>query len=331
MVEKELTPDEVIEELGGCGRFQWRINVIAHLMKTIICFSTTGMILISATPRWRCADSKLCTNNTLMESFNESAASVCPIKTCSIGNSSCQNIQFEDRMKTMVTDFELVCERDFIPSTTMSIQIAGTLVGNVVAGQFGELFGRKRPFFMALVITMVFNVVGFFSKHWVVFAVCRFFIGLAAGFFMTMKYALLCEFSLANWRSWIIGFPSWPIEACVLAFCAWLLKDWRYIQIMTAAIGIPCLIAWWWIPESFRWHVAHDRQDVAEGIIQHVAKVNRKKLMATDHILHKPETAVKDRKHTILDLFASRELIMHLTRSDNTLTECTQLLEFIKN
>ncbi|WAR11337.1 ORCT-like protein [Mya arenaria] len=309
MVEKELTPDEVIDALGGCGRFQWRINVVAHLMKTIVAFSISSMIIISATPTWRCADSKECTNLTLINSYNEST-SFCPTKTCTIGNSSCKNIQFDEGLKTIVTEFELVCDRDFIPSTTMSIQIAGTLVGNVIAGQLGEIFGRKRPFFFAVVILIIANVIGFFANSWIVFAVCRFFVGLAAGSFMTMKYALLCEFSLANWRAWIIGFPSWPMQACVLAFLGWLIKDWRYIQIMTAAIGIPCLIGWWWIPESFRWHVAHDRQDVAESIIQHVAKVNKKKLTNTDHILRKLETDKKDKKHTVLDLFASRKLIV---------------------
>ncbi|XP_052816361.1 organic cation/carnitine transporter 2-like [Mya arenaria] len=309
MTEKELTPDEVIDELGGCGRFQWRINVIAHLMKTIICFSITGLIFISATPKWRCVDNNVCTNDTFMKYSNDSD-SFCPPKTCTIGNNSCQNIQFEDGLKTMVTDFELVCDRDFIPSTTQSIQISGALVGNLISGQLGELFGRKRPFFFAIVITMIFNVAGFFANNWILYAVCRFFMGLGEGFFMTIKYALLSEFSLANWRAWIIGFPSWPIQSCLLALCAWLIKDWRYLQLMTAALGIPCLVAWWWIPESFRWHVAHDRQDVAEGIIQHVAKVNKKTLTSTKNVLRKPETEKKDKKHSVLDLFGSRKLIV---------------------
>ena len=127
----------------------------------------------------------------------------------------------------------------------MTIQISGMLFGNILSGQLGELFGRKKPLFFAVFLVMAFNIVGFFANSWVVFAVCRFFIGAGHGAFMTMNYALLCEFSLADWRAWIIGFPSWPVEASIFAFLAWLIKDWRYIQVMIAATGIPCLMAWW--------------------------------------------------------------------------------------
>ena len=141
--------------------------------------------------------------------------------------------------------FQLVCEKSFIPSTTMTIQISGTLLGNLVSGQLGELFGRKRPFFFALIVSFIGNMLGFFAPNWVVYAACVFLNGLSAGTFMTMKYALLCEFSLADWRSWIIGFPSWHIEQAVLALFAWMIKDWRYIQLMNAGVCLLCLMAWW--------------------------------------------------------------------------------------
>ncbi|XP_052818707.1 organic cation/carnitine transporter 2-like isoform X2 [Mya arenaria] len=309
MDENLLTPDEVIEELGGCGRFQWRLSIIAHLMKTLAGWSTVSMLLISATPPWRCMDNEHCNNATFMATSNDTA-SVCPTKSCYHGNATCQNIQFDDGLNTIVTEYKLVCGMDFIPSTTMTIQISGLLVGNLVSGQMGELFGRKRPFFFAVLLFMVFNLVGFFANHWVLFAVCRFFIGIGVGTFMTMKYALLCEFSLASWRSWIIGFPSWPFQACVFALVAWFIQDWRYIQLMITLLGIPCLVAWWWIPESFRWHVAHNRLDIAEDIIHHVAKVNGKTLKTTEHLLRVPSTSDKDKKHTVLDMFASRQLIV---------------------
>ena len=141
--------------------------------------------------------------------------------------------------------FQLICSHDFIPSTTNTIQLCGLLFGNLMSGQLGELFGRKRPLFFAVLLVTAFNVAGFFANNWILLAVCRFFIGAGHGAFMTMNYALLCEFSPADWRSWIIGFPSWAIEASLFTLLAWLIKDWRYIQLMVAATGIPCLLAWW--------------------------------------------------------------------------------------
>lgn len=140
--------------------------------------------------------------------------------------------------------FDLVCSRDYIPSTVMTLQFAGTLASNLIAGQLSDMFGRKTPFFTSIVILIVSNFVGLLSSNWVMFAVARVFVGLGAGFFLSVQYSLLSELSLAKWRSWIIGFPSWPIQACVFALCNWLIQDWRYIQLLCCLLGVPCLLAW---------------------------------------------------------------------------------------
>ena len=140
--------------------------------------------------------------------------------------------------------YNLVCAQDFIPSMINSIQISGALVGNIAAGQIADLVGRKPPFFASILIIAVFNTVGFLAKSWQVFAVARFFLGMGAGFFLTTQYCFVSEFSLARWRVWIVGFPSWPLQASVFAVLGWLIHDWRYLQLMTAICTLPCFLAW---------------------------------------------------------------------------------------
>lgn len=65
----------------------------------------------------------------------------------------------------------------------MTIQVAGLLAGNLLAGQLADLVGRRPPFFSSLVLIMVFNLVGFLSVNWVMVAVSRIFIGMGMGFF----------------------------------------------------------------------------------------------------------------------------------------------------
>ena len=65
------------------------------------------------------------------------------------------------------------------------------------------------------------------------------------------------------------------------------------------------------VPESFRWYAAHDRHHDAEKIVRHVANVNGKTLHSTEHILRKPNTTKSTtKKHTILDMFSSKKLII---------------------
>ena len=60
----QLRPDAIIEELGGCGLYQWRLNILLHVLKTVVCFSIYSMIVIGATPPWICADDVTCQNTT---------------------------------------------------------------------------------------------------------------------------------------------------------------------------------------------------------------------------------------------------------------------------
>ena len=127
----------------------------------------------------------------------------------------------------------------------MSIQSAGTLFGNLFIGQIADLFGRKVPFFGAVLLVTVADFVQLAANGWVLVAVCKFFVGVGCGAFMTTTYSLMSEFTLARHRVWIIGFPSWPIQACVFCLIAWLVKDWRYMTLACGIVGIPCLFAWW--------------------------------------------------------------------------------------
>ncbi|XP_053385115.1 organic cation/carnitine transporter 2-like [Mercenaria mercenaria] len=305
----DVSPDEIIENLGGCGRFQVRMSVIVHLIKTIVCFTFMGMIIISATPPWWCQDGVKENILTCPGYKNNTITQYCQSKSCLNGNKTkCRAFGYDRSLKTIVSEFNLVCHNDFIPSIINSIQITGVLVGNVAAGQIADLFGRKPPFFTSIVLLLSFNIVGYFSTSWKMFAVARFFVGAGGGFFLTTQYCLLSEFTLAKWRVWIVGFPSWPIQSCLFSLLAWLIHDWRYIQLMTALMAIPCFLAWCVIPESFRWYIAHDKPEKAEVIVRSVAKFNRHTNFDIDKALKKPENR-EDKKYTVLDLFRTKKMV----------------------
>lgn len=79
--------------------------------------------------------------------------------------------------------FHLVCDKDYLPSTINSIQVAGVLVGHIVAGQLADLYGRKPTLFASVLIILVSQLVGYFSVAWQMFAICMFFVGFGGSFF----------------------------------------------------------------------------------------------------------------------------------------------------
>ncbi|XP_053385130.1 solute carrier family 22 member 4-like isoform X1 [Mercenaria mercenaria] len=305
-----LSPDEIIDDIGGCGPFQIRMSIVAHIIKTIVCFSFAGMIIYTAPPSWWCENDLVHYNLTSCYSTeNGSSLNYCESHSCYTANGTqCTSYGFENSLNTIVNEFNLVCAQDFIPSTINSVQLAGILCGNLMSGQISDLFGRKPPMFASIVIIMVSNLLGFFSTCWEMFAVAVFFTGVGGGFFLTTHYCLLSEFSPAKWRVWITGFPSWPIEGCFLSLVSWLLHDWRYIQLFTAIFALPCLLSWFIIPESFRWYVAHDKPEKAEEILRYVAKFNKHEDINLHRALRKPETR-DNKRYTVLDLVKTKTLI----------------------
>lgn len=150
--------------------------------------------------------------------------------------------QINDR-HVFLLQWSLVCDhRDWIPTTITSMQMAGVLIGNLACGQIADLVGRKPPLFLALLSLVVLNIITAFSVSWVMFAALRFLIGIAMGFQLTVQYNMTSEFTQTKWRSWVIAVPSWSIQMTLFALVTWLVKDWRWVHIVTAAIGIPLLL-----------------------------------------------------------------------------------------
>ena len=121
------------------------------------------------------------------------------------------------------------------------------LIGNILSGHLADAVGRKKPIFLALLMFIVFNLLSYLSVNWIMYAVVRAFTGMAAGIYLTIRYNYLSEFSLSRWRTWLVGFPSFVIEACILAFVLWLVKDWRRMHLVITIVGVPFLATWWYL------------------------------------------------------------------------------------
>ena len=143
--------------------------------------------------------------------------------------------------------WDLVCDNAWISPAINSIQVGCMLIGNFLSGHLADTVGRKKPFFMSLLMLIVFNLLSYLSVNWVMYAVVRAFAGVATGIYLTIRYNYQSEFSLSRWRIWLIGFPSWGIEACIMALVLWILKDWRNMHLVIAIVGVPFLATWWYL------------------------------------------------------------------------------------
>ena len=94
--------EDVIQDIGGCGRFQIILSVIIHSMKCIVCFTMVFMAFGAAVPDWWCMDEFLEQNSTAVPT----TTNITQYKSCTAfnGTKQCSSFFYADTMKTVVTE-----------------------------------------------------------------------------------------------------------------------------------------------------------------------------------------------------------------------------------
>ena len=142
----------------------------------------------------------------------------------------------------------------------------GAIIGSLVWGSLGDLFGRKMQTVTGTLICGISaGLIGFVpTGAWVLLAVLRFFVGfgLAAG--VTPALTIIVELTPTRWRTGITSFFIVFASAgtLVASFTAAALLEafgWRGVA-MTGFVAVAIgLLVWLFVPESVRWLAAKGR------------------------------------------------------------------------
>ncbi|XP_062619785.1 solute carrier family 22 member 4-like [Saccostrea cucullata] len=307
--------EDIVKECGGFGKFQWILILILFGTKITVTWSMLMMTFGGATPDWWCNVSKMKSSYNLTSWTNSSASEL--FKKChppANMTGSCDSMSFSSEMNTVVSEFELVCDNDWITSFTTTIQMAGLLISSPIAGQMADSIGRKPTFFLSLLALTVFNLGAGFSVCWEMFTVFRFLIGFGCGMYLTTFYSFITEFVPMRWRSMISAIPAWATFAAFYGLFSWWLHDWAYLHFATAIVTAPFLLGIFIIPESFRWSLANNKFMEAENAIKRIASINSREtpkacIKRLYDITEEEKGQNKHKNHTVIDILKNRRLL----------------------
>ncbi|KAK7485314.1 hypothetical protein BaRGS_00023413 [Batillaria attramentaria] len=168
-------------------------------------------------------------------------------RSCRRGNGSeqtCERIVFASGANTVVSEFQLVCDKSWIPAMITAVQMAGGLLGSIVSGQLGDTVGRKKTLIMMSTLHSLFALIAAFSNTWQMFAVLRVFLGFTYVAIIVPTYAYLPEFIGTRYRGLLASVPFWGLGTIPLSLVVWALRDWRHLQIATGVCAAAILPAW---------------------------------------------------------------------------------------
>ncbi|XP_017144514.1 organic cation transporter protein isoform X1 [Drosophila miranda] len=199
-----------------------------------------------------------------------------PANASDLGYRQCQDFEFSDNEAlTLVQEFQLVCGRDIL-SLVETCFLVGAAAGAVLSGWISDRFGRRHTLMAFVTIQSVFGGILAFSTSVAMFMSLRVIIGFASMTVTVVSFVLVVELVSGKWRTVIGILNILPVAVTyVLASgMAYLIRDWRILQLVISWPWLIMLGIWFWLPESPRWLLAQGRLDELCGLIERAAKTN---------------------------------------------------------
>ncbi|XP_043923821.1 solute carrier family 22 member 2-like [Protopterus annectens] len=310
------TFDDVLQQIGDFGHFQKQLFVLLCLAS--VCFGSVYVcgVFLAVIPEHWCSNPKARILRdkcgwTQEEERNysvpvvEGTASFQQCQTYSLDWNStefnCYNVSlllsnysrhtipvtecvgewiYSGSVSSVVSQFNLVCDDDWKVDLFQSSLNIGLFIGTIIMGYLADRFGRKICFLFAAFATAVSGVLMAFAQSYSLLLFFRILQGLFSTGAWSIAYVLATELVGSCHRRAVGVFlqMSFSVGVIVIPGVAYLIQDWRWLQL---AISLPYflfLLYYWCLPESPRWLFARNKNTKAMAITNQIAKRNGIKL-----------------------------------------------------
>lgn len=302
----EVDVDAFIRHTGNFGRYQ----ILLMIMITISAFPTSYPVLlfyfIGHGPDWKCTGANsACLNVTTHHTPEDTAR--CHMNrtawTYSHANKS-----------TIVTEFDLVCDRAWLDALSGSSAFIGWGIGILVTGYISDQYGRKKVMFICLGAMLVTLMAHYFVTGVWMLIVLRFVMGIFFSAPALLQFLMLVELIAPKYRVIACNICqfAWPVAAGLLVIKAYYLQSWRTLCLLCSAPYFFVLLTAFFIPESVRWLHTKGRKHAAEEILRRVARINRKSLPSNLSLQDFDHTTTLKTKVTYWDMVKQVKILKQI-------------------
>ncbi|XP_046328503.2 organic cation transporter protein-like [Haliotis rufescens] len=334
--------DEILSHLGEFGRYQKLVYFLLCLSAISCGIRMVLSVFIQKTPAHRCAIPGY--DNDTYEIQSDYHARLINL-TIPLDDSDddqvydkCHIYLVSDNMTTVacdkwvystdiiqnsaVTEMDMVCEAALDTSHAQMIFTAGYLFGVFILGIISDKIGRKKALYFSVILSLAGGLgLAWTPNNFIVYCVIRFVNGFSMGGVFPITFVMSIEIVGRSKRA-LIGISIeyfFAMGLVILSGLAYLIRDWRYLEITVSVPSALFLLYWCCIPESPRWLISEGRYKHAERIITTAAKMNKVTLPdhlfqrdSTQHIPDKQKeiTQADTTKASIVDMFKSQALLI---------------------
>ncbi|XP_045118879.1 organic cation transporter protein-like isoform X3 [Portunus trituberculatus] len=197
---------------------------------------------------------------------------------------SARDFNLTQHESSVVTEWDLVCDRRVLYSTTQAANQIGYIISSVLTPLFTDRFGRRPVALCVSALALLQGLVSCSSPSIELFIILKCTLSAATFSLVTCSFLILMEVCTPSTRSTfgsLFGL-AWAAGCMMLPGIAYLVRPWRSLQ---AALSLPnfiFLLSWRFLPESPRWLLLQDRYEDTEKLVARIAATNRTKVPSRD-------------------------------------------------
>ncbi|XP_017684151.1 PREDICTED: solute carrier family 22 member 13-like isoform X1 [Lepidothrix coronata] len=209
---------------------------------------------------------------------------------------------------SLLTEFDLVCDRKDLNDIGQAIYMAGLLLGSMIFGPLSDRIGRRPVILISVILQGLFGLGIAFVPHFYVYMAFRCVVGASvSGITMTIL-SLATEWIGVSSRpkAVLTSHCCFAIGQMILAGLSYGIRNWRLLEIAGSA---PILVVFFYIgvlPESARWLVTKGRIEEAKKLLQKAAATNKRSL--PEGLLEQLKPEKQTKSGSLLDLFRKKHL-----------------------
>lgn len=148
--------------------------------------------------------------------------------------------------KTIVSEWNLVCDRAYLNTLAEVLFLFGVAVGGVVSGMISDRFGRKKTLISALVTQTLLAIAITFCPWYELYLILRILLGFLSVSVVFSGFVLSMELVGGKWRTiaGVCNFFPLPVSYCLVSALSMALPNWRHLQLALSLPGILLITLW---------------------------------------------------------------------------------------
>ncbi|XP_029799069.1 solute carrier family 22 member 16 [Suricata suricatta] len=212
---------------------------------------------------------------------------------------------------TVVTQWDLVCNREWLAKVIQPVFMVGVLLGAMVFGHLSDRIGRRFVLWSTSTGMFLFGLAAAFSFNYYSFMIARFLIAMSGSGYLVVVFVYVTEFIGMKSRTWacIQMHSFFAVGTMVVALTGYFVRTWWIYQIVLSTVTVPFVLCCWILPETPFWLLSEGRCEEAQKVVDTIAKWNRARSCKLSELLSLDlngpvgKEPLEAKKHDLLDLF----------------------------